>query len=385
MNRLERCILDNYDPDAWGLGIFGSIDEVAERAVASDLLVSLCEGARGALVDVAMASAGFSELLGPNGRTMPGPTTTLDDHIAIVRMESLTVEAFRAVGSALDCLAGICTLLVGLARPVQRAEGGWLMLTRASELPSAQAALWTAVVDVVADEGNRPEPGWLTWALETRNAVVHRGHLLRMWLNRPPEVSPGSRRFIVHTNTPARYLMRMEPHLRRRPWQPDIHSLSSEGDIQELWLAEPTQKTLEYLASRSVVVADRVAAVLAAAWDANELASYQWPVTAWHLEPRRTEGRIEAAEQFRGFDPSYPTPAPSGDTHALGLREAARAGRATTDAPAAIAPRPLGTPRLKSQLVTVLSTTLVVRLVTGAATPSASGRRANPAGGVSLP
>lgn len=165
LTRLERRILDNYDPEAWGLGMFGSIDDPAERAVASDLLVSLCEGARGALVDVAMASVGFSELLGPNGRTMPGPTTTLDDHIAIVRMESMTVEAFRAVGSALDCLAGICTLLVGLARPVQRAEGGWLVPLREDELPSAQAALWSAVVDVVADDGNRPEPGWLAWRL----------------------------------------------------------------------------------------------------------------------------------------------------------------------------------------------------------------------------
>lgn len=132
-----------------------------------------------------------------------------------------------------------------------------------------------------------------------------------MWLNRPAEVTSGNRRFIVRTNTPARYLMRMEPQLRRRPWLPDIYSLSREGDIQELWLAEPTQKTLEYLAERSVVVADRVAAVLGAAWDANELASFHWPVTAWHLEPRRTERRIAEAEQFRGFDPSYPAPPPS--------------------------------------------------------------------------
>jgi hypothetical protein len=46
---------------------------VNQRAVASDLLISLSEGARSALLDLAIASDRYGELLGPNGRTMTGP------------------------------------------------------------------------------------------------------------------------------------------------------------------------------------------------------------------------------------------------------------------------------------------------------------------------
>jgi hypothetical protein len=87
--------------------------------------------------------------------------------------------------------------------------------------------------------------------------------------------------------------------------------MSQEGDIHELWLAEPTQETLKQLAERSLAVADRIAAVLVEAWEAREFDAFEWPVIAWHLEPRPTEGRIAEAERFGGFEPAYPTPSPT--------------------------------------------------------------------------
>jgi hypothetical protein len=69
LDELERRILDDNEPGQWGVGRFVGISNVAERAVASDLLISLCEGAKTALLNLAMASARYTDLLGPNGRT----------------------------------------------------------------------------------------------------------------------------------------------------------------------------------------------------------------------------------------------------------------------------------------------------------------------------
>ena len=52
--------------------------------------------------------------------------------------------------------------------------------------------------------------------------------------------------------------MRMEPHLRRRPWLPDIHSLSRAGDIQELHgrLTRGDEAILRFVAAAETLEAD---------------------------------------------------------------------------------------------------------------------------------
>ncbi len=207
---------------------YGSIADTTQRAVASDLLVSLLDGAKTALLDLALASARYGELLGANGRTMPGPMTSIDDRVALAQMESASTEAFRALGSAFDCLAALVVLIVGVPAPVQRAEGSWLIQRpTGSPIAPAQDVAWTAVHDAVAASAADP-PGWLAWALETRNAVVHRGKLLRTWMMRPGR-RPGTPQLWIRTETPTHYLIRVEEHLRRRPWLPDMHALIEGG------------------------------------------------------------------------------------------------------------------------------------------------------------
>jgi hypothetical protein len=311
LNGLERRVVDDYDPRHWGLRRYAAISEVAERAVASDLLISLCEGAKTALLDLAIASTRYRELLGPNGRTMPGPDTTLEDRIELTQMESASTDCFRALGSALDCLAGLCVLVIGLPLSVQRAEGSWLLRRPRGAAPSdPQEAAWAAVAAQVADAADAPHPGWLAWALETRNAVIHRGQLLRIWLNRPGRRGPGEPQLLVRSETPARYLMRMEQHLRRRPWLPDMHAMASGVEINALWLSEPAQKTLEQLQGRVTALAGCVSGALVETWDGG-MHNFKWPATAWQLQSRDASWRVELAEQFSGFEPEYPTPPPS--------------------------------------------------------------------------
>ena len=163
---------------------------------------------------------------------------------------------------------------------------------------------------MVTEHADNPQPGWLAWALETRNQAVHRGQLLRVWLNRPSQRRPGDPQFLVPTRTPVQYLMRVEQHLRRRPWLPDMHALVSGRDVDELWLTDPAQVTLDYLRRLVPALAANVVSSLSDTWD-TVMDSFQWPVERWQLQPRASSWRIELADSFHGFEPDYPVPPPS--------------------------------------------------------------------------
>lgn len=211
----------------------------------------------------------------------------------------------------MDCIAGLCVLIIGIPLSVQRAEGSWLLRRPdGPAAPDSQEQAWAVVVETVSQDANAPQAGWLAWALENRNAVIHRGQLLRIWLNRLSPRRPGDEQLLVTSSMPARYLMRMEQHLRRRPWLPDMHALTSGGDIHDLWLAEPAQLTLVHLRRLVTALASRVGASLCDIWDLA-MENFEWPSTAWQLERRDAGWRIDSADQFGGFEPDYPVPPPS--------------------------------------------------------------------------
>src|SRR5689334_15475020 len=111
---LERRIIDDYDAEAWGLERYSSIANATDRAVASDLLISLLDGVKTAVLDLAISSDRYAALVGPNGRTMPGPETTLESRVEVAELETASTGCFRALGSALDCLAALAILLTGI-------------------------------------------------------------------------------------------------------------------------------------------------------------------------------------------------------------------------------------------------------------------------------
>jgi hypothetical protein len=106
------------------------------------------------------------------------------------------------------------------------------------------------VAAVVAEEADTPQAGWLACALETRNAVVHREQLLRMWLNRPGRGQPGDRACPEGGNIAQRNLGQRDGEL-------------------------------------SVAVA------------------------RWQLERRDSGSRVDLAVRFGGFEPDYPVPPPA--------------------------------------------------------------------------
>lgn len=142
-----------------------------------------------------------------------------------------------------------------------------------------------------------------------RNAVVHRARQIRVWLPRASR-RPGQPQLLVPTEQPAHRLIRYDPHLRRRPWLPDLASLSAEGEASDNWLLEPATATLPGILERLEVMVEALAEVLLEVWDEVgagrlELAA---PATAWPVDHGSSPSRVAAAERFHGFDPSAQGP-----------------------------------------------------------------------------
>lgn len=302
-------LLENYDVAAWGLREFAGISNEEQRAIASDLVLSAVEGAHVNLRELAMSAADVARYSGPNGTTMPGPETTLDDYLDAKRLHRAITETFRALGSTLDCLAALTIGILGLPNSLQAAAGsvllnfpelGWEAPRSQHEARERVQAGFEAIAEDPA--------GWLAWGLELRDAVVHRGHLTQIMLTRPAGVGP---QFIVRTDTPFQYLVRMEPHLRGRPWQPDMLSLSAQGSIAGamVWLPEPAAQTTAEVKVRTVNLVRAISELLREALDADR-SGWLLPEKQWRLEraPARTKPRTARAMRFSGFDPTYPVP-----------------------------------------------------------------------------
>jgi hypothetical protein len=306
--RLEDRLYETYSASSWGLLQFGSLEDEEQRAVASDLLLSAVEGVKVNIRELALAVLEVHEHVGPNGRTMPGPDTTLDELMNMKRLHGAITDSVRAFGSTLDCLAAMAIGILGLPLSLQTASGATLlaMPELSSAAPSDQNNARADAQRCFSMHADGPPAGWLAWALELRDAVVHRGHLSQTWL---PVPRSAGRRFAVRTETPAHLLVRMEPHLRGRPWQPDMLALTGPGspDEQLVWLPEPATSTLDELRQRTVNLVEAMCTVLDQALLANR-GEWLLPEKQWRLSRDTTRSRTVASQAFRGFHPGYPVP-----------------------------------------------------------------------------
>jgi hypothetical protein len=207
---------------------------------------------------------------------------------------------FRALGSALDCLAAATVAVARSPEPIARADQASFgrLIHRAATEP-VLAALAAAL-----RASSEAEPvGWLEWTAEMRNHVIHRARQLEIWL---PAVrrKAGSATLYVQTTRPAHEILRSRPHLRREPWLPDMDALSRHGAASGAWMAEPACRTLPRLRARVNALAEDVARELLSLWTSTELVA---PVGPWLPQAPRPAWRIARAEQFAGFDPDYLT------------------------------------------------------------------------------
>lgn len=311
LTKLTEALWNSYSADSWGLQQFVAIADEEQRAVASDLVLSAVEGIEVNVYELALCEIDLAALVGPNGRTMPGPETTVEELVNLKRIHRAITDFARAFGSTLDCLAAAAIGVLGLPGSLQRASGASLLrfpeLTQTA--PQTQHDAREKAAALFAEHAERDPAGWLAWMLELRDAVVHRGHLTNTWLNLPRH---GGTQIAVASGTHPAYLTRVEPHLRGKPWQPDMFSLSGPGTATDamIWLPEPATRTIAEVKLRTVALVDALASMLAELLTINR-ADWQLPERQWHLERTTGRPRTASASQFGGFDPDYPAPTPT--------------------------------------------------------------------------
>jgi len=308
--RLEVALYEVLSASDWGFAQFIDIEDVEQRAFASDLVLSAVEGVEVNVREMALCAIDYERLVGPNGRTMPAPDATLDELMDWKRIQRTATDFARAFGSTTDCIAAVTIGVLGLPASLHGASGKDLltMPQLSAKVPESQAAAADAARDAFARRTASPE-GWLEWALELRDAVVHRGHLTQTWITRPRRTR--GKQIFVSTEQPIARLIRLEPHLRAQPWHPDILTLST-PDVsagEAIWLAEPALHTMREITGRTIALVDALCGVLFEAFTTDRT-GWVLPEKQWYLERDLSKKRTQAAASFRGFDPDYPVPPP---------------------------------------------------------------------------
>jgi hypothetical protein len=172
--------------------------------------------------------------------------TTIDAELADeTRQDLAVVDFFRAFGSTLDCLAA---LLIGTLRLPVTIHGaamardiiGGLDPTKAST--PDQAALWSEYRQLLDGQRAGPPAGWLDWALQYRNALLHRPRQISLHLPRKKNTNLWVPQWVAQSQ------LRFDMYLRSRPWLPELQHLAQpNAKAADLFLHEPATQTLRGL------------------------------------------------------------------------------------------------------------------------------------------
>jgi hypothetical protein len=321
LRALTDTLESDLDPEAWGYAQLADLKDVEQRAIVSDQLIAGVTGVRANLMELAVSLADYHQLTA-RGLRIPRQDHWTEDYEHHLRVEMAQVSTFRALGSVLDCMAAVVIVILRVPRAPTYADFRDIermrKLSEAQPNGSARDALTGAAN--VFDE--RMTAG-LRWALEMRNAVIHRGRQIGFLLPRPD-----AGKLAIATTDPtslSRERAQADRYLHQRPWLPEMdHLADTKAGIGGQWLHEPAQITMQALRDDLVDLVDALSEALQKAWTgagaAGELPapSRRWvirdppeivftgyaPIPAYaplswiHVNPA-TAVRIEIAERLR--------------------------------------------------------------------------------------
>lgn len=215
---------------------------------------------------------------------MPPRTRPLDDLPRLLR-DLQIAGFFRAIGSALDCLAAAVVGVLGMPERIQFADLGTVVkgLAKPIAANSPEAILWIPVRDALDRVGNQPHAGWLEWTLQYRNTLVHRARPISLLSLKPRPTLARAGHPVPHIRT-SQVLM-----LARDPRRSDVEVLQ---DTRGPILTEDARSTMECILNSTIGLCEEVGGLLLDAW-----------------RQRRADPALlpQPAKQW----PSYPSAAPS--------------------------------------------------------------------------
>jgi hypothetical protein len=289
--RLEEKLTEAYTAEAGGFEFFEDL-ALLPRAVSSDLILGASRAVEVNLAEARLHETAYGELAAP-GR---GFASTVADSEVEMRMTAEVVAVFRACGSALDCVAAVCIGLLRVPSSIRRASFSRVRRLGVDQAPSdAHSTLWKQL-DALIKQGDEPA-GWIDWALELRNAYLHRGRPLQILVQRELDMPrlylpPDALREVTLER------LRADPHLPSRPWIPDMDQMAeAKTRVGDTILNEPATVTLRSLSEVVQALVESVGNWLVTAWE-EHVTLREAPAQAWDLE-------IERFQRFAGFTSEY--------------------------------------------------------------------------------
>jgi len=301
---LEQRIFEDLDPERFGIGWWEGQLDPPQRILIADQLLLDTSSVPINLVEATLhrhaAEQAWQELQArfrdhirqgnPPGAPVPRSPA---DELPYVEADLHVAGVFRAVGSALDCLAGTLIGVAALPRPILKADFGasqrWLAY-HSREHPEWERL--AAHLGTVIDQAG--PFGWLDWAIDMRNMLVHRGRRLTMML---PHVTPEPVLLVPRSVIADR--TELAPLLPRDPGHSEVEVLRDTRIVAGLMLSEDGAKTLLRLVESTIRLVEDASIHLADLWQRRQadLALLPQPAAQWpEVTPSRSAG-------FAGYDP----------------------------------------------------------------------------------
>ena len=200
----------------------------------------------------------------------------------------------RAIGSALDCLAGVTIGVAAIPLSILRADFSRVLnflrvLVPADEGTRAQGEIGKSILVAIERVG---PPGWLAWALDYRNMLVHRGRQMTM-THLLPEKSP----ILSATGLPTVY-SRPVVLLPNDPGRSEVEVLL-DAPANHFMLTEDATLTVEGVYESTVQLVEAASLVLLDLWRRRRNSP------SLLVQPKKQWERIPATQPcgFAGYAP----------------------------------------------------------------------------------
>jgi hypothetical protein len=310
VRELQREVFADFDDTANGVGWWAPHPGASRRILISDHLLTCIVGIKTNLVEARlhlMELRDFDEQVDgiiahavkhdregrPSVRMPPRAKAAddLPDHMAALHIAGF----FRAVGSALDCLGAAIIGVLALPTPLLKADIdkaiGALDKVKISinSGDQVQVAFRTDLAKLIGAAG---PPGWLPWATDYRNMLVHRGRRLQLL-----QLEPRGAALYAADGTPV-MLARAVRQLAQDPGLSDVEALLSTTTNAPV-LTEDARTTLDGLMASALSLSEVVSTSLVDVWRKRRAmpSLLKQPNEQWR------DGRSSATRGFAGYKP----------------------------------------------------------------------------------
>lgn len=191
---------------------------------------------------------------------------------------------FRAVGSAIDCLGGAIVGVLGLRSSILRSDYGNARKKMEREIKSGSGggAIFGAFHAKLNGLETASGPvGWLKWAIDMRNMLVHRGRRTQIFAPRV-EASP-----ILSPSGQPLVRLRNRWFLPRAPGLSEIEEMVTSGGVEGLTIRITHDEAISQVLTGALTLARAVCIELLTVWNQRRANPHliPQPVEQWAAPP----------------------------------------------------------------------------------------------------